>query len=78
MALQGRAGCLILCKHLAAMEVQLEVLPAVLCCMRNGIAFTSPGLQADNGQHLRLEIMLVTMFRSTQASHTFVDCIECA
>jgi hypothetical protein len=38
VALQGCAGALILCKHLAAVQVELQVLPALLSLMPNGSA----------------------------------------
>ena len=57
VALQGCAGCLILCKDLAAMQVQLEVLPAVFCCMGYGITPTPPTLHAHNGSPQQLEVL---------------------
>ena len=45
VTLQGCAGGLILCKDLAALQVQLQVLPAVLGFMGNALPPASPALQ---------------------------------
>ena len=48
VALQGWAGALLLCKQLAALQVQLQMLPAVLHFMCNEVPPASPTLQ-DQG-----------------------------
>jgi hypothetical protein len=58
VALQGCAGCLILCKDLAAMQVQLEVLPAVFCCMGYGITPAPPTLHAPNESPQHVEVLI--------------------
>ena len=45
VTLQRCAGCLILCKGLAALQIQLQLLPAVLGFEGNALPPPSPALQ---------------------------------
>ena len=66
VALQGCAGALLLCKQLAALQVQLQMLPPVLHFMCNELPPASPTLQ-DQGVTLCAALLKI-------CSHVLIKC----